>query len=127
MSLILGVALCGALAGRVSAENVVFPADSGVVDLTKAPYGAKGDGRTDCTAALQRALNEHTGRGTVLYLPNGTYLVSASLKLPLHNPKGETNWGDSHLQGQSRAGTVLRLKDATFTDPVHPEAVFDSG
>lgn len=39
--------------------------------------GAYGDGQTDDTTALQNALNE---KG-VVYVPNGTYLISSSLKI----------------------------------------------
>ncbi len=122
---VAALVLLGARAAR--SENVVFPTDAGVVNVTRPPYNARGDGRTDDTAALQKALDEHTGRGTILYLPNGVYLVSGTLRLPLKNPKGETNWGNTHLQGQSRAGVVLRLKDGAFPDPARPAAVLDSG
>jgi glucan 1,3-beta-glucosidase len=43
-------------------------------------FGAKGDGVTDDTAAIQKAIR---GRGTgrsVIYFPSGTYLVSSGLK-----------------------------------------------
>lgn len=116
-----------ALASASKAEDLRLPADAGIIGVTKAPYFAKGDGATDDTAALQKALNEHTGNGTILYLPNGTYLISESLRLPLKNPKGDTNWGNTHLQGQSRAKTVIRLKDASFTDPARPQAMLTSG
>jgi len=39
--------------------------------------GAKGDSRTDDTAALQRAIDSHR----VLYFPTGFYMVSGTLKL----------------------------------------------
>jgi hypothetical protein len=39
--------------------------------------GAKGDGRTDDTAALQRAIDGHR----VLYFPSGFYMVTDTLKL----------------------------------------------
>jgi len=40
-------------------------------------FGAKGDGTTDDTAALQKAIDAHR----VLYLPAGFYMVSDTLKL----------------------------------------------
>jgi hypothetical protein len=107
------------------AENTVFPADAGIVDVTKPPYNAQGDGRTDDTAAIQKALDDHPSRGAIIYLPNGVYLVSDTLR-----------WGgsdnqqkDTILQGQSRAGTVLRLRDDCpgFGDPRKPKAVIYTG
>jgi hypothetical protein len=109
-------------------EFVVPPDSQGfIIDVTKAPYHAKGDGQADDTAALQRALNDHTGSRRIVYLPAGTYLVSAPLRWPNQNPKGQHVWGFCHLQGHSRSKTIIRLKDATFTDPKKPAAVISSG
>jgi hypothetical protein len=51
----------------------------------KTVYGAKGDGVTDDTAALQRALNDlgktTQGKASVLYLPAGTYRITNRLRL----------------------------------------------
>jgi len=49
----------------------------------KRDFGAKGDGRTDDTAAIQRAIDaarEH-GRGAIAYLPTGTYVVTDTLRI----------------------------------------------
>jgi hypothetical protein len=63
--------------GRIRSEPVfVFPADAGVVDVTRAPYRAKGDGHTDDTRAIQQALDDHPSSDKIIYLPNGTYVIS---------------------------------------------------
>ena len=104
------------------AENIVFPANAGVIDVTGAPYYAKGDGRTDDTAAIQQALYDYPAKGTIIYLPNGTYLISRPLR-----------WGRDQrwtvLQGQSRAGTIIKLKDFCpgYDDPAHPREMIWTG
>ena len=49
----------------------------------RAAYGAAGDGVADDTAALQRGLSALVGdgRAPVLYLPRGTYRITATLSL----------------------------------------------
>ena len=42
--------------------------------------GAKGDGRTDDTAAIQAAIDEVGGSGGTVLVPNGTYIVDAVSK-----------------------------------------------
>jgi len=96
------------------AESIVFPADACVVDVTRPPYNARGDGVADDTAAIQQALYDYPAQNRIIYLPNGTYLVSDTLRW---GPKevrggGQGNaWKLTILQGQSRDGTVIRLKD----------------
>ena len=46
-----------------------------VIDVKKAPYNAKGDGVTDDTAAIQRALDDAAYTGKTVLLDNGVFLV----------------------------------------------------
>ncbi len=57
-------------------QGIVFPEAANVADVRR-EYGAKGDGSTDDTAAFQRALDE---RKSLIYIPDGTYLVSDTLR-----------------------------------------------
>ncbi len=106
-------------------ENIVYPPDAGVIDVTKPPYNAKGDGKTDDTQAIQKALDDYPGRLAIIYLPNGVYLVSDTLR-----------WGgkedvqrNTTLQGQSREGTTLLLRDSAtgFEDRRKPRGVLYTG
>jgi len=45
-------------------------------------HGAKGDGVTDDTAAIQAAMNETAKTGGVVYLPPAKYLVKGNLNVP---------------------------------------------
>ncbi len=92
-------------------QPIRFPADAGVVDVTAAPYNARADGRSDDTAAIQRALDDHPCGNAIVYLPAGTYLVSRQLRWPTGRPGGGDDCKRLILQGESSAATVLKLKD----------------
>ena len=104
-----------------------FPACDFVIDVTKPRYGARGDGKTDDTAAIQKAMNDVMGTHKVVYFPNGTYLVSDTLKWANKNSKGGDAYGFNWLQGQSTAKTVIRLEDGAFADPMKPRAIMWCG
>ncbi len=128
--------LCGAI--QASAVEYVFPADAGIIDV-KRDFGAKGDGTSDDTTAIQKAIvtallgNYRNPR--FIYLPDGTYLISAELKARITDaPDGQGGWCDGWrcglvLVGQSRDKTVIRLKDRTpaFADTSKPRAMLITG
>ena len=93
--------------------GIAFPPDAGVRNVRD--YGAKGDGATDDTAALQKAFQECSRKHMeIIYFPNGTYLISDQVWF--------AEW--IFVQGQSRAKTIIRLKDNCpgFDDPRNPKA-----
>lgn len=67
-----------------------------IIDVTKSPYRAIGDGKTDTTNALQNAINACPSGGTILF-PSGTYKISSTL----------TFKSNCTYKGQSASTTVL--------------------
>jgi parallel beta-helix repeat protein len=51
------------------------PASSLIANVKKTPFNAKGDGKTDDTAAIQSAINAVAGTGGTVVVPSGTYMV----------------------------------------------------
>ena len=102
-------------------HHIRFPKWAGHADVKK-EYGAKGDGRTDDTAALQKAFNSNNDdHGRLIYLPIGTYLVSKKL-VCLRD--GKPHYG-LQLIGEHRDRTIIKLKDDCpgFGDPAKPETM----
>ncbi len=79
----LGLATAGYLAGAPSAEAATpaLGTDAPVDWLNVINYGAKGDGTTDDTKAIQQALTAAPSGG-VVYLPAHTYATTKPLLIP---------------------------------------------
>ena len=114
--------------GAASPVVYRFPPDAGVLDVTRPPYNARGDGVTDDTTAIQAALDAHPSGNRIIYLPKGTYLVSKTLTWPTGASEGAF-MKRTILQGESQNTTVLRLRDkaAGFDDPKNPRPVLYTG
>jgi hypothetical protein len=108
-------------------DETRFPSSPFVVDVRQAPYSARGDGQTDDTEALQQALDDSMGLHRMIYLPEGTYLISRPLRWSKRNSAGREAWGYNLLQGQHPERTVLRLKEGSFTDPANPQPMMWCG
>jgi hypothetical protein len=80
-------AVCAA-SGLFGAEGKTMETE-GIFSVTS--YGAKADGKTDDTAALQKAIDEAAKVGGKVYLPPGRYLVAGSLKLEGVSLEGAAN------------------------------------
>ncbi len=113
----------------LTTDLLVFP--NGFMQSIK-EYGAKGDGVTDDTAAIQRALDDGrrnpdgspiyeppdalNGRSKALYFPKGKYVVSDTL-----------DWYGCCVtfQGQGPNQTIIQLKSSSlgFNDPQNPKPV----
>jgi Pectate lyase superfamily protein len=100
------------------AQSVPLPLESGFINVKD--WGARGDGKTDDTQALQSVLGQSQTKMSMsarsIYIPNGVYLVS--------NP---IMWGDKRklIWGQSRDGVIIKLKNNSpqFQDAKQPQKV----
>lgn len=107
------------------AGDISFPADAGIRNV-RTEFGAKGDGATDDTAAIQSAFDTCQQKHMeIVFFPKGTYLVTK----PVHFR------GWMFMQGESRDATTLKLNDGcpgygdpktpnyllATTDPMEPE------
>ncbi len=108
-----GVGVAGVLTAAAGSWSARSPtgagsAGDGVVDV--ADHGARGDGVTDDTAALQAVLDDHAGR--VIVFGSGTYLVS-QLLLPsgTHLDLGSAVLRRSGNTQGAAGGTTLRNAD----------------
>ena len=112
---------------------VAAATSSAVVNARK--YGAKGDGGSDDTAGLQRALNACREGGTV-FLPAGIYMVSASLEMPRnvtlageHAPRWPYRGGSPSviraMPGFTGSG-ILNVRAYSITG-LAPSSVVDAG
>jgi len=110
------------------ADEIAFPLQAKVVDVTLEPYFAKGDGKTDDTEVLQKALDDHPNGNYIIYLPKGTYLVSRTLTWPKGSDTAQ-NYRRTILQGQDFEKTVIRLvpRAVGFNNPDVPKAVIYTG
>lgn len=86
----------------------------GVVNVREAPFNAKGDGKTDDTAAIQAAIDAHD----LVFLPKGRYCISTPLVLK----------ANTRLFGLTNLRTVITcLNEASaFTDVGHPRPLIET-
>lgn len=97
-------------------QREVFPAiseeEGGVINVRD--YGAKGDGVTDDTEAFKQAISrdEIANGSKIVYIPNGTYLVSDTIEWPQGEHSG-LYYKRTTLLGETREGAIIRLANNT--------------
>jgi Pectate lyase superfamily protein len=95
-ALVLGAGATGAATGYYYASSPTGAPEQTVVDVRG--LGAVGDGRSDDTVALQRALDAAGTAGGIVFLPAGVYLT-----------RGLQLRSKVHLRGAGGDATTLRL------------------
>ncbi|MHB9023007.1 MAG: glycosyl hydrolase family 28-related protein [Armatimonadota bacterium] len=89
-----------------------WPIPTTVFDA-KTDFGARGDGKTDDTVALQKTVDAARahGKGAIAYLPTGTYVITATLQIT----------GEDYYVGGSgfRTGLVWRGAEGGTMVAVH--------
>ncbi len=78
------------------------------INVKSAPYSAAGNGTNDDTAALQEAINAVSSSNSVVYLPAGTYKISAPLTV-------QNQYGFSFIGASPAATTILWSGPASGT------------
>ncbi|MDZ7957640.1 MAG: glycosyl hydrolase family 28-related protein [Aulosira sp. DedQUE10] len=109
-------------------ENIIYPENAGVINVTSPEYGAIPDDSRDDTEAIQKALSKFPSGGRIIYLPNGVYNISDSLHWPT-GTRFRSDYKRTVLQGQSKEGVVIQLQDAAakFQNPKQPRPVISTG
>jgi len=113
-------------AGRAlgSDNDIIFPADPRAVIDVKRDCGARGDGVTDDTQALQAAIGRIGGNDYTrfVYLPAGTYRITRTVIFKRPGDGKEGSMVGPWLWGQNRDKTIIRLEDGAdgFGDPQKP-------
>lgn len=112
-----------------------MPPDAKVMNVKAAPFGAKGDGKTDDTVAIQAAIKaaievDRYSAIPFVYLPEGTYLVTAPLTSRIFASGFSDGWrAGMILLGENRERTIIKLADNTpgYADPALTRAVIITG
>ncbi|MBD2163724.1 hypothetical protein H6G04_04815 [Calothrix membranacea FACHB-236] len=109
-------------------ENIIYPENAGIINVTSPEYGAIPNDSQDDTEAIQKALSKFPNARKTIYLPNGVYNISDCL----HWPKGIRSRSDykrTVLQGQSKEGVIIQLQDAApkFQNTQQPRPVISTG
>ncbi len=89
--------------GTITAQDIIT---KGGPKVDVRAFGAKGDGVTDDTAAIQAAEDSLPDQGGILYFPPGTFLGHVVVK------------SNIHIEGSGTNSTILKLPNGANTDVI---------
>jgi hypothetical protein len=89
-------------------------------------YGAKGDGTTNDTAAIQAAITAATANGqSTLYIPTGTYIVKSQLNVSQCSVMGDGVYASIIKAGSGFTGTNLMYVGSLAQNLVYQDFQLD--
>lgn len=102
--------------------SITFPADFYAINVKS--YGAKGDGKTDDTSSIQKAIDAQTSYQS-LYFPPGTYIISR----PLLYANGTGLAKRRYFEGESVSTTTIKIMDNAkeYSDSSKPQPMLRMG
>jgi parallel beta-helix repeat protein len=96
---------------KTATSSITVGASSVPAGTSVKTYGAKGDGVTDDTAAIQACINAVAGTGGTVVVPDGTYMINAT--------HGSGVWGlmmGSNMNFAMTSGATLKAITNSSTD-----------
>ncbi|MGQ8336615.1 glycosyl hydrolase family 28-related protein [Sunxiuqinia sp. A32] len=123
----------------LSVLSVVCGADLtefGIVDVTKSPFFADSTGASDCTEALQKAIDYAQQNHMVAFFPTGVYKISNTLECRHAPPELEKRgdfksgryWGITlfgSTESSVRPKILLANNSSGYADEKHPKLVLN--
>ena len=102
--------------GETFLNNAALADSPSILDVTQSPYLADKSGGTDCTSAVQSALNAaiSANNGSLVYFPAGSYLLSSTLTASGATYALQGSGGRSTLVWNGADGTTMM----TIANPV---------
>lgn len=102
--------------GSISQAKLNF--QLGYLNAQNPPYGARGDGASDDTAAIQSALNDAGAHGGgIVFLPRGNYRIQTHLNIPAQTTLAGL-WRAPTAGSQYQGTTLLAVEGAGNTSGV---------
>jgi hypothetical protein len=109
--------IAGATAGQIASETpsagpVTAARKPEQINVREAPYGAKGDGAADDTAAFARAVSAlNAAGGGALYIPAGTYMLNSATLARMANHAYLITANNVTIKGDGAGRTKIQLTE----------------